>query len=60
MYNDVAKLLHDAASTFAQLANVIEDEHRRLNDSINHLENKIEKNNETLKTIAQTILENLD
>jgi cell division septum initiation protein DivIVA len=60
MENDVTKLLQNAANTFAQLATVIEDENRRLNDRINHLENKVERNRETLKTIAQTILDNLD
>ena len=60
MNNDVAKLLQDAASIFAQLASTIEGEHRRLNDRIDHLENKTEKNKETLKNIAQTILDNLD
>lgn len=60
MDNDVAKLLRDAANTFAQLANVIEGEYRRLNNRIDYLENKVERNKETLKTIAQTILDNLD
>jgi len=60
MENDVAKLMQDAANIFAQLASVVEGEHRRLNDRIDHLENKVERNKETLKTIAQTILDNLD
>lgn len=60
MNNDVAKLLRDTASIFAQLASAFEDEHRRLNDRIDHLENKTKKNKETLKNVAQMILDNLD
>ena len=60
MENDVTKLLQDAANIFAQLASVVEGENKRLNDRIDHLENKAERNKETLKTIAQTILNNLD
>ena len=60
MNTDVAKLLQDAANTFAQLATVIKGEHRRLNDRIDHLENKTERNKETLRIIAQTILDNLN
>lgn len=43
MSNEVARLLQDAANVFAQLASTIEGEHRRLNDRIDHLENKTEK-----------------
>lgn len=60
MDNDVVKLLQNAANVFAQLACTIEGEYKRLNDRIDHLENTTEKNKETLKTIAQTILNNLD
>jgi hypothetical protein len=57
--SDISDLLKDAANIFAQLATAYEDDRKRTQDQLAHLENKTAENREALRAAAESILNNL-
>ena len=57
---DIGDLLKDAANIFAQLAAAYEDDRKRTQDHLCHLENKTAENREALRAVAESILKNLN
>ncbi len=56
---NISDLLKDAANIFAQLAVAYEDDRKRTQDHLAHLEKKTAENREALRAVAESILNNL-
>ena len=56
---NISDLLKDAANIFAQLAAAYEDDRKRTQDHLAHLEKKTAENREALRAVAESILNNL-
>lgn len=53
------ELLRDLATTFASLADEIEKRDKEVDSRFNVIENETYKNKEVLRTVANTILDNI-
>jgi hypothetical protein len=56
---DVSKLLQNAAGIFAQLATAYENDKKRNEDRLAHIEMTTHENREALRVAAEAILERL-
>jgi cob(I)alamin adenosyltransferase len=58
--NEIRNILQSMANNFAQLANEIEKRDSIHQTRIDHLEAEVEKNKNTLRKIANTIIDELE
>ncbi len=56
---DISALLTTAADIFAQLAEAYENDNKRTQNRLSHLEVKTAENREALRAAAEAILKNL-